>query len=168
MLAGEVSLDSITTSYYDYLKNMLGKEKSDRMDELLKTYTKPGVSTVEAKKTMLADFQYKACPLYDGITLAKGGSKVRCFYWDVKGDVEKFTANGVSMVTSVLGNLNIAEQMGYLLDKNTTQVMQALVDKFIHGLKPSLFNNEKKVSQRLTGMSLRMKIGVYFMLVRIR
>ena len=144
MLAGEVSLDAIADSYFDFLKETLGEEKSNRMEELLKTYIRPGISITEAKKAMLSDFQHKICPLYDAFNLAKGGSKVRCFYWDVKGEVEKFTSNGVSMVTSILGNTSIAEQMGYLHDDSITSIMQAFVDKFIHGQVPSLFNNEKK------------------------
>ena len=144
MLAGEVSIDEIVVSYYEFIKETLGEEKSNRMDELLKTYMKPGISITEAKKAMLSDFQYKIGSLHDALNLAKGGSKVRCFYWDVKGDVEKFTSNGVSMVTSVLGNASIAEQMGYIHDEGITSVMQALVDKFIHGQEPSLFNNEKR------------------------
>lgn len=144
MLAREVSTDAIAVSYFNFLKETLGEEKSNRMEELLKTYIKPGISITEAQKAMLSDFQYKVCPLYDALNLAKGGSKVRCFYWDVKGNVEKFTSNSVSMVTSVLGNIRIAEQMGYLHDDGITTVMQAFVDKFIHGQEPSLFNNEKK------------------------
>lgn len=144
MVAGEVSIDAIAVSYFNYLKETLGEEKANKVDELLKTYIRPGVSATEAKKIMLAEYQYKMCPLYDALSLAIGGSKVRCFYWDVKGDIEKFTANAVSMVTSVLGNLDIAEQMGYLHDDDITTIMQALVDKFIHGQEPGLFNNEKK------------------------
>lgn len=144
MLAGEVSIDEMADSYFNFLKETLGEEKSNRMEELLKDYIGPDISTTEAKKAMLSDFQYKICPLYDALSLAKGGSKVRCFYWDIKGDVEKFTSNTVSMVTSVLGNLNIAEQMGYLHDDSITTIMQALIGKFIHGQEPGLFNNEKK------------------------
>lgn len=144
MLAGEVSLDAMAEAYFENLKNYMGTEKSDKIDELLKTYMKGGLNEAEAKKVMLADFQYKACPLYDCVALAKGGSSVRCFLWDVKGDIEKFTANSASMVTAMLGNREIAEQMGYLQDKNITEIMQAMTNKFVHGQKPSLFNNEIK------------------------
>ena len=98
----------------------------------------------EAKTSLLADMQFKAGVLHDCRTLSEAGSSVRCFCWDVKGDIEKFTANTASMVTAVLGNLEIAEQMGYLHDKGLTDILQALVGKFIHGQNPELFNNELK------------------------
>ena len=44
----------------------------------------------------------------------------------------------------MLGNMDIAEQMGYLHDKDLTEIMQVLVGKFVHGQKPEFFNNELK------------------------
>lgn len=102
------------------------------------------MSIPDAKKSLLADFQYKACVLHDCRVLSAAGGKVRCFCWDVKGSIEKLTANSVSMVSGILGNAEIAEQMGYLHDKGLTEIMQALMGKFMRGQEPAFFNNELK------------------------
>ena len=144
MLAGEVSLDDLMASYYEEFRSVVGTEKANKLEALLQRYMQPGMSITDAQKSMLADVQYKAKVLHDCKTLAAAGNKVRCFCWDVSGDIEKLTANTVSMVTAILGNFEIAEQMGYLHDKGLTEIMQALVSRFMRGQKPELFNNEVK------------------------
>ena len=144
MLAGEVSHDDLMAAYYEEFKSVVGAKKANKLEALLQKYMQPGMSITDARKSLLADMQYKAKVLHDCKTLAAAGNKVRCFCWDVSGDIEKLTANTVSMVTAILGNFEIAEQMGYLHDKGLTEIMQALVSRFMRGQKPELFNNEVK------------------------
>lgn len=149
MLAGDVSLDDLVEMYYAELADFVGAKKADKLDALLLKYQQSGLSVSEAKRSLLADFQYKASVLHDCRTLAKSGSKVRCFYWDVKGNIDKLTANTVSIVTTILGNDRIAEQMGYLNDQNLTEIMQAFVGKFINGKPMEFFKNELKGVQKI-------------------
>ena len=144
MLQGDVSFEEMCESYYLNLKKAIGDEQSVKLDEILKNYMQSGLSEGEAKKELLIDFQYKSCVLHDIKTLVKGGSKVRAFYWDVKGNVEKFAANSVSMVTTILGNEQIAEQLGYLNDKSITEIVQSFIRKFMNDESLKLFNNELK------------------------
>lgn len=142
MLTGDVSFDAMVESYYEDFKNYVGVDKLDKLDELLQAYKKVEKNDIAAKKALMADYSFKACILQDCRTLAMGGSKVRCFFWNVNGDIEKLTANAVSMITSILGNMGIAEQMGYIHDKNITEIMQALLGKYFSGEPVELFNNE--------------------------
>lgn len=142
MLAGDYSVDDITNTYYTLLSDIVGEIKSKEVDCLLKKYMESGLNEMEAKRILLADFQYKSSILHDCRTLAKGGSKVKVFYWDVKGNIEKFTANSVSMVTTIFGNSKMAEQLGYINDNSITEIMQAFIDKLIHGDELELYNNE--------------------------
>ena len=144
MLTGDHSLDELLEMYYKNLQKAIGEERAAKCDALLQQYVQSGMSNADAKKTLLIDFHYKASLLHDCKSLARGGSKVRCFYWDVKGDVEKLTANSISMVTTILGNCDIAEQMGYLNEQNVTEIMQAFLGKYIHGKPMQFFNNELK------------------------
>ena len=144
MLAGEVSLDDLMAAYYEDFRKFVGAEKAAKLDALLQNYMQPGMSITDAQNSMLADVQYKAKVLHDCKTLAAAGSKVHCFCWDVSGDIEKLTANTASMVTAILGNFEIAEQIGYLHDKGLTEIMQELIGRFLCGQKPELFNNELK------------------------
>lgn len=144
MLAGDVSLDELTELYYKNMSNAIGAEKTEKINDILKIYIQSGLSESEAKRSLLSDFQYKSSVLHDCRTLAKGGSKVKVFYWDVKGDIEKLTANSVSMITTILGNAEIAEQLGYINDRDVTEVTQTLIKKYIHGEDTTLFNNEIK------------------------
>lgn len=144
MLAGDVSLNDMVDMYYAWFADSIGADKADKLDAALQKYAQSGLSAVDAKKALLADFQYKSCILHDCRTLAKGGSVVHCFYWNVKGNIEKLSANTVSLVTTILGNAKTGEQMGYLNDESLTEIMQALVGKFTRGKPLEFYNNELK------------------------
>lgn len=141
MVAGDVELDEMIGAYYQNVAGVVGSEK---LNNILKKYIESGLSETKAKRLLLADFHYKTGILHDCRTLAKGGSKVKVFYWDVKGDIEELKANSISMVTTILGNSEIAEQLGYLNDRDVTEIMQSLIGKYIHGQEPALYNNEIK------------------------
>ncbi len=144
MLAGDPSLNNMIETYYETLRSALGPEKAAEMDSLLSGYGKPDRTVTEAKRALLSDFHYKACMLHDCRTLARGGSRVHCFFWDVDGNIEKLTANSVSLVTAILGNAEAAEQMGYLHDWSLTEILQMLLGKYIRGQGMELYNNELK------------------------
>lgn len=142
MFAGDDALDAMADQYYEELKSMIGPQKAAGLDAVFEKYTQSKLSVGNAKLALLADLQSKASILHDCRTLARGGGKVRCFYWDVKGEIEALTANTVSVVTAILGNEEIAEQMGYINDANITEIMQAFVSKFMRRQPMELFNNE--------------------------
>lgn len=142
MLAGEVSLDDHAAASFESFLKFVGDGKANQVEELLQKRMQSGMSMTAAKTALMADFLFKACPLHDCRILSQAGSQVRFFHWDVQGDIEKLTANTASLVTAILGNTEIAEQMGYLQDKHTTEIMQTFVDKFMHGSPLEIFNNE--------------------------
>ncbi len=144
MLVGDVSLDEMTENYYKLVAEGMSKDKEEKLNAILQKYIKSGLEELEAKRALLGDFLYKACVLQDCRNLSKGGSKVKVFYWDVKGDIEKLAANSVSMITTILGNEEIAEQLGYINNRDITEVTQALIGKYIHGQSVELFKNEIK------------------------
>lgn len=144
MLVGDVSLDELTDIYYKSFLDGISSEKEDKLGIILQKYIDQGLDEYEAKRALLGDFIYKACVLHDCRNLAKGGSKVKVFYWDVKGDIEKFAANSVSMITTILGNKEIAEQLGYINASDITEITQSLIGKYIHGEAVELFKNEIK------------------------
>ena len=141
LLTGEVSIEVLAENYYAGLEVAVGEEKAGKLCELLDMN---GKSIIEAKMELMSDFQYKVCILNSCRALAKGNSKVKCFYWDVNGDIEKLKASSTSMVTTILGNPKIAEQMGYINNSNITEIMQAIIDKFIHGKPVEFYPNEVK------------------------
>ena len=147
MLAGEVDLDCIMDEYYEQMKKYFG---GDTVDKMLEKYEMSGLSSADAKWKLLEDFQYKAAVLNDCKALSKSGCTVRCFLWDVKGDIKNMTANTVSMLTAFLGNREIAEQMGYLHEKVMTVIMQSFMNKYIHGQSIEFYNNELKGVSKIT------------------
>ncbi len=142
LLAGEVSIEELAENYFLGFEEIIGEKKAKKLNELLSKYKEKTKDSVNAKMELLSDFQYKACILNNCRSLVEGNSKVKCFYWDVKGDIEKFTANSASMVTTILGNSKIAEQMGYINNPSITEITQAIIDKFIHGKKVEFYPNE--------------------------
>lgn len=141
LLTGEISIEDLAQKYYEGLEYSVGEEKASKLGELL---NKNAESIIDAKMELMSNFQYKVCILNNCRTLAKGNSKVKCFYWDVNGDIEKLKASSTSMVTTILGNFEIAEQMGYINNPNITEIMQAIIDKFIHGKTVEFYPNEVK------------------------
>lgn len=144
MIVGDVSLDDMTDAYYQTLIEKIGSEKAVKLNDILQKYIRQGLGEYEAKRALLGDFLYKVCVLRDCKNLSRGGSKVKVFYWDVKGDIEKFAANSVSMISTILGNSEIAEQLGYINDKAITEITQTLIGKYIRGEKVELYKNEIK------------------------
>lgn len=142
MLAGEVSLDAMSENYFELFKSRIKEENLGQLDDIINKYKQSGLNDLAAKQAIMADYQFKVSSLHDCSALARGGSKVRCFYWDVTGEVEKLKANAVSVITAILGNTDIAEQMGYLHEKHVTKIMQSLVRKYMNRQSPQLFNNE--------------------------
>lgn len=76
--------------------------------------------------------------------LAEGGNKVRILYWDVKPLIENLGSGTVDVVNTFLGNSEIAQMYGNVLNQDIAKTLQTLFRKFVSGDELQLFNNEIK------------------------
>lgn len=74
--------------------------------------------------------------------LAQAGKPAHSFIWEIGSPVERFGANTVSCVGSLLGNAQTAEQLGFLLNDTASEVLQAMVMKFLMDQPLSLYEDE--------------------------
>lgn len=146
MLADEVDVNEIVNGYYEDLYNKIGDRKP-LLEAEVKKRMESGCSETEARRSLLADIEYKSKVIHNIKALVKGGAKVRCVYWDTSSQIEKFTANTIAIVTSVFGNDDIAESMGYLNSPEIGEAMRHLIVKFMNNISPELYNNEIKGMQ---------------------
>lgn len=144
MVEGDFDLESYAMEYINEYEDITDAKTANQVRAMAEKYSAENPDPEDAWRQFVNDYQYKASILRDCKALTKGGSKVRCFYWDVKGDIEKFDANSISLVSTMLGNKAAAESMGYLNDKSITEVLQAFVEKFINGKDLELYKNEKR------------------------
>ena len=144
MIKGDVKINDFVELGYRNIKKYVLKRFPNEYDSLLDSYKASGLSEQDAKFSFVTDFLYKTGPLHDCISLSEGGAKIRCFYWNVKGDIENLKASSLSLITTLLGNKDIAEQMGYINDQNITEIIQTFFRKYIKGEPLNLLNNEIK------------------------
>ena len=76
--------------------------------------------------------------------LAEGGNKVRILYWDLNPLIENLGSGTVDVVTTFLGNSEVAQIYGNVLNKDIAKTLQTLFRKFVSGDELKLFNNEIK------------------------
>ena len=76
--------------------------------------------------------------------LAEGGNKVRLLYWDVKPLIENLGSGTVDVATTLLGNREVAQIYGNVLNQDISKTLQTLFRKFENGDEMRLFNNEIK------------------------
>ena len=76
--------------------------------------------------------------------MSEGGNKVRILYWDVKPLIENLGSGTVDVAVTFLGNRDIAQMYGNVLNKDIAKTLQKLFRKFESGEEMRLFNNEIK------------------------
>jgi len=84
------------------------------------------------------------CACRSAAALAEGGSRVRLLYWDEKPLIKSLGSGTVDVVAALLGNREASQQYGSVMDEDLSEILQALLAKFVHGDDPALYNNELK------------------------
>lgn len=65
-------------------------------------------------------------------------------YWDEKPLIENLGSGSVDAAAALLGNRGALEMYGSVMDADLSEILQALLAKFIRGDDLSLYNNEIK------------------------
>ena len=76
--------------------------------------------------------------------LVEGGSKVHLFYWNVNPLIENLGSGTVDVLTTFLGNHEVAQIYGNVMNPDVAATLQNLFRKFESGKELRLFNNEIK------------------------
>ena len=81
---------------------------------------------------------------YSAVNLVIGGSSVRLMYWDEEPLIENLGSGTVDVVASMLGNGELMEMHGGLVDDDVFGSLQGFLAKFAKGEELKLYPNEIK------------------------
>ena len=135
-------VDLISESMKELWK-LLDVEKVQAIKNYIENLKKQDVSEVDAQAKVLE--QWHALSMYlTAKQLAAGGSKVHLIYWNVKPLIENLGSGTVDIVSAFFGNAKTSQMYGNVLDPTISEILQALLKKFVNGDELKLYNNEIK------------------------
>ncbi|MBQ9376526.1 MAG: carboxylesterase/lipase family protein, partial [Schwartzia sp.] len=109
----------------------------------VRAYVAAQPSATEAKAKIYEQF-YALSTYRCAKNLAAGGCEVRLLYWDVKPLIEKFGSGTVDVLATFLGNSDMVQLYGNVLNNDLAEPLQRLFRKFESGEEIQLHNNEIK------------------------
>ena len=76
--------------------------------------------------------------------LSEGGNKVYLLYWNVKPLIENLGAGTVDVAAAFLGNSEVAQMYGNVLNADISEVLRLFLIKYLNGDAMRFYNNEIK------------------------
>ena len=84
------------------------------------------------------------CACKTAARLAEGGGNVHLLCWNEQPLIENLGSGTVDAAAALLGNRDASQQYGNVMDADLSEVLQALLAKFIRGEALALYPNEIK------------------------
>ena len=136
-------------SYEDFLTACMaviqGNPDGFHADKVMKYIQAQGnlKSDSEAKTKLIS--QWIAHRIYrSAVDLAAGGSKVHLIYWDEEPLIGKLGSGTVDLAGTLLDNAEALELYGNIMNKDLSESLNCLFNKFISGDELQLYSNEIK------------------------
>ena len=76
--------------------------------------------------------------------LSEGGNKVYLLYWNVKPLIENLGSGTVDVAAAFLGNSEVAQMYGNVLNSDISEVLRSFLIKYLNGDAMRFYNNEIK------------------------
>lgn len=120
---------------------LFAPEQEAALKALLAQKHQPGRMLSDGERSVFEDLFHRiSVQMVSGAL--KDKSPVYGFLWDVRTPVQRFGANGMSCLCTVLGNAKAAERIGYLNDADAQEIMQTMLMKFMTDQPLSTFAQE--------------------------
>ena len=98
-------------------------------------------SELEAKSKLIG--QWIALGVYRvAAKLSQGGNKVHMMYWDEKALIKNLGSGTADVLATLLGNGEALQMYGSVMNKDLSETLQALLQKFVRGEALQLYRNE--------------------------
>ncbi len=95
----------------------------------------------EAKEKLVG--QWIALGIYRvAAKLSQGGNKVHLMYWDEKALIENLGSGTADVLATLLGNSEALEMYGGVMNEDLSEMLRALLLKFVRGDDLQLYRNE--------------------------
>ena len=98
-------------------------------------------SEIEAKSKLVG--QWIALGVYRvAAKLSQGGNKVHMMYWDERALIENLGSGTADVLATLLGNGEVLQMYGSVMNADLSETLQALLLKFVSGDALQLYRNE--------------------------
>lgn len=124
-----------------YVTALYAPEQETALKALLEQKHQPGRILSDGERSIFEDLYHRVAVQTVSGALVEH-APLYGFLWDVYSPVERFGANGISCLTTILGNARAAERVGYLNDSDAQEIMQAMLMKFMTEQPLSTFAQE--------------------------
>ena len=139
---GEQRFEAFMNAAVDDMQSYLDDSVAAAVQTYIRTQT--DLSTALEAKSKLIEQWNALCIYRAAVKLASGGNKVHLLYWDEKPLIEKLGSGTVDAAATFLGNGDALQMYGSVLDKNLSEALQSLLQKFINQKALQLYSNEIK------------------------
>ena len=139
---GEQSFETLMDAAVTDMQAILDDLVAAAVQTYIKTQT--SFSTALEAKTSLIE-QWNALCIYRAVVkLAAGGNKVHLLYWDEKPLIENLGSGTVDAAATLHGNGDALQMYGSVMNKDLSEALQSLLQKFINQKALQLYSNEIK------------------------
>ena len=130
----------ISAAMSDIKKHIDGTVVADAVREYIETQAAT-TSELEAESKLVE--QWNALGIYLGAAkLSEGGNKVHLMYWGEKSLIENLGSGTIDAAAALLGNGEALQMYGGVMDKDVSETLQRLLQKFVSGNALQLYRNE--------------------------
>lgn len=120
--------------------SVIDESAADEVKAYIETQAKAS-NELEAGSKII-DQWLAVCIYRSALKLSECGNKVHLMYWDERPLIENLGSGTVDAAATLLGNEKALELYGSVINKDLSEILQAMLKKFINGKKLQLYPNE--------------------------
>jgi len=137
---GRKNYEDAVNAAVDNLQGYLDGSIAEAVREYIKAQTLTS-SELEAKSKLVG--QWIALGIFrTAAKLSQGGNKVHLMYWDEKALIENLGSGTADVLATLLGNGEALQMYGSVMNADLSEMLQALLLKFVSGDALQLYRNE--------------------------
>ena len=137
---GSKSYEDAVNAAVDNLQGYLDGSIAEAVRAYIEAQTSAS-SELEAKSKLVG--QWISMGIYlVAAKLSQGGNKVHMMYWDERALIENLGSGTADVLATLLGNGEALQMYGSVMNKDLSETLQALLQKFVSGDALQLYRNE--------------------------
>ena len=137
---GRKNYEDAVNAAVDNLQGYLDGSIAEEVRAYIEAQTSAS-SEIEAKSKLVG--QWIAMGIYlVAAKLSQGGNKVHLMYWDERALIENLGSGTADVLATLLGNGEALQMYGSVMNADLSEMLQALLQKFVSGEALQLYRNE--------------------------
>ena len=139
---GEQNFETLMNAAVDDMQLCLDDSVAAAVQAYIQTQTE--VSTALEAKSKLIEQWNALCIYRVAVKLTAGGNRVHLLYWDEETLIENLGSGTIDAAATLLGNKDALQMYGSVMNKDLSETLQSLLQKFITQKALQLYSNEIK------------------------